>query len=427
MEGRGGAKVSSTFDQIIERYRDNSTSRRDTGDKFERLMRAYLLTKPAYKSLLSDVWLWSDFPYKAQFGTGGKDTGIDIVCRTHDGDYWAVQCKCYHADKKVDKAMVDSFATTSSFEFETKDGRKTFSFRIWIDTTFDGFNAEASNVVERLGIRRIGLIDLKNDDVDWEALDSGKKGEEAVVKKYDLRPHQKEAFDATVKYFDEHERGKLIMACGTGKTFTSLKIAEALATDSRLVLYLVPSIALLSQILKEWSAQCSDNIYPICICSDSHATDKTEDSISDLVLPATTDSNKVYRQFVDFRARQAEEGGMTVVFSTYQSIDVISTVQKQINSMDADSFVFDLIVCDEAHRTTGIKQKDKRQSSFTKVHSNDNIRANKRLYMTATPRLYSSEAQAKAKEKEVELWSMDDPEMFGEEIYRIGFGAAVEK
>lgn len=419
--------MALTFDQIIEKYRENSTSERDKGDKFERLMQAYLLTKPTYKSLLTDVWLWSDFPYKDQFGTGGKDTGIDIVCRTHDGEYWAVQCKFYRPEANIDLHLVSTFLLTASYPFNTKDGKKNFSHRIWIDTTYDGFNAEALNAINKVGCTRLGLIDLKNDDVDWEALDSGKKGTEATAKKYDLRPHQKEAFDATTKYFIDHERGKLIMACGTGKTFTSLRIAEALATDSHLVLFLVPSIALLSQTLKEWSAQCKDNIYPICICSDSHATDKAEDSISDLVLPATTDANKVYNQFVDFRARQASEGGMIVVFSTYQSIDVIGDVQKQINSLDKDSFIFDLIVCDEAHRTTGVKQKDKLQSAFTKVHSNDNVKAKKRLYMTATPRLYSSEAQTKAKEKEVEVWSMDDPEMFGEEIYRIGFGAAVEK
>ena len=424
-------KVS--FEQIIEKYRENSTSERNKGDKFERLMQAYLLTKPTYKNLLSDVWLWADFPYKAQFGTGGKDTGIDLVCRTHEGDYWAVQCKCYQADKKIDKAMVDSFVSTSSFEFETKDGKKTFSFRIWIDTTYDGFNAEAQNVVERLKISRIGLIDLKNDDVDWAALDAGKKGSEASVKKYELKPHQQEAFDDTIKYFENHERGKLIMACGTGKTFTSLRIAEAMANGSHLVLFLVPSIALLSQTLKEWSAQSQENIYPICICSDSHAADKAEDSISDLVLPATTDAKKVYQQFIDYRLRQQSEGGMIVVFSTYQSIDVISAVQKQINSFEVSTgstsagFIFDLIICDEAHRTTGTQQKDKLQSSFTKVHSNENIQAKKRLYMTATPRLYSSEAQAKAKEKEILVWSMDDPEMYGEEIHRIGFGEAVEK
>ena len=415
------------FEQVIDKYRENSTSERNMGDKFERLMQAYLLTKPTYKNLLSNVWLWADFPYKAQFGTGGKDTGIDIVCRAHDGDYWAVQCKCYQADKKIDKAMVDSFVSTSSFKFQTQDGEKNFSFRIWIDTTYGGFNAEAQNVIEKLGIGRIGLIDLKNDDVNWEELDAGKKGNEARVKKYELLAHQKEAYNAAIQYYKTCDRGKLIMACGTGKTFTSLRIAEGLATESRLVLFLVPSIALLSQTLKEWSAQSKENIYPICICSDAHASDKAEDSISDLVLPATTDSAKVHRQFVDYRNRLKTEGGMIVVFSTYQSIDVIGTVQKDINRREKDSFLFDLIICDEAHRTTGIKQKDKSQSAFTKVHSNDNINAKKRLYMTATPRLYSSEAQAKAKENETLVWSMDAPEWFGEEIYRIGFGAAVEK
>ena len=419
--------MALTFEEIINKYRENSTSERNKGDRFERLMKAYLLTKPVYKNLLSDVWLWSEFPYKDQFGTGGKDTGIDIVCRTHDGEYWAVQCKCYRPEAKIDLHLVSTFITTASFPFNTKDGNKNFSHRIWIDTTYDGFNGEALNAINKVGCTRLGLIDLKNDDVNWEELDAGKKGDEVTRVKYDLRPHQKEAFDATVQYFVNHERGKLIMACGTGKTFTSLRISEALATDSHLVLFLVPSIALLSQTLKEWSAQAKSNIYPICICSDSHASDKAEDSISDLVLPATTNPETVHRQFIDFRTRQACEGGMIVVFSTYQSIDVIGDVQRQINSLEKDSFIFDLIVCDEAHRTTGVKQKDKKQSAFTKVHDNENVKAKKRLYMTATPRLYSSDAQAKAKEKEVLVWSMDDPEWFGEEIYRIGFGAAVEK
>ena len=187
------------------------------------------------------------------------------------------------------------------------------------------------------------------------------------------------------------------MACGTGKTFTSLRIAEAMANDSHLVLFLVPSIALLSQTLKEWSAQAAQNIYPICICSDSKATKKVEDEISDLVLPATTDPDKVYKQFINFRERRKSEGGMIVVFSTYQSIDVISEVQAKINRREKDSFIFDLIICDEAHRTTGIKQQNKIQSPFTKVHDNEFIKAKKRMYMTATPRLYSSDAQAKAK------------------------------
>nr|MCR4900239.1 DEAD/DEAH box helicase family protein [Treponema sp.] len=417
----------NSFDQIIQKYRDESYSERNKGDRFEKLMKAYLLTKPVYKNLLSDVWLWSEFPYKEQFGTGGKDTGIDIVCRTYEGEYWAVQCKCYRPEARIDLHTVSTFITTASFPFSTKDGEKTFTHRIWIDTTYDGLNAEAYNALKKIGASRIGLIDLRNDDVNWEELDAGKKGDEVSLVKYNLRPHQQDAFDSTISYFQTHDRGKVIMACGTGKTFTSLRIAEAMANDSHLVLFLVPSIALLSQTLKEWSAQAAQNIYPICICSDSKATKKVEDEISDLVLPATTDPDKVYKQFINFRERRKFEGGMIVVFSTYQSIDVISEVQAKINRREKDSFIFDLIICDEAHRTTGIKQQNKIQSPFTKVHDNEFIRAKKRMYMTATPRLYSSDAQAKAKEKDILVWSMDDAEWYGEEIYRIGFGAAVEK
>lgn len=435
----------TNFDQIIDKYRAESFSERDKGDRFEKLIKAYLLTKPEYKTQLSDVWLWSEFPEKSQFGTGGKDTGIDLVCRTYDNDYWAVQCKCYQKNKKIDLPTVSTFITTSQFPFSVGGESTTFSHRIWIDTTINGFNSEAQNAIDKLHVARLGLVDLQNDSVDWDKLDAGLYGEKASSVKYDLREHQKKAYDSTIKYFENHARGKLIMACGTGKTFTSLRIAEGLATDSHLVLFLVPSIALLSQTLKEWSAQCKQNIYPICICSDAKASKSNDDTISNLVLPATTDTKKVYAQFVSFKKRQSKEGGTIVVFSTYQSIDVISEVQRAINTKychpeldsgsqmqkqvqhDKEPFIFDLIVCDEAHRTTGYTVSGQDDSAFVKVHSDENIKAKKRLYMTATPKLYDTNTQSKAKDTETTLWSMDDAEIYGEEIYRIGFGEAVEK
>ena len=439
------SSTQTKFDKIIGKYRTDSFSEKDKGDRFEKLMKAYLLTKPEYRAQVSDVWLWSDFPEKSQFGTGGKDTGIDLVCKTYDSEYWAVQCKCYQKNKKVDLGTVSTFITTSQFPFDVKGEKKNFAHRIWIDTTLDGFNSEAQNAIDKLHVARLGLIDLQNDSVDWEKLDAGLYGDKAASVKYELKEHQQKAYDCTLKYFEKHERGKLIMACGTGKTFTSLRIAEGLATDSHLVLFLVPSIALLSQTLKEWSAQCKQNIYPICICSDAKASKANDDTISNLVLPATTDTKKVYAQFVNFKKRQSKEGGTIVVFSTYQSIDVISEVQRAINTKychpeldsgsqmqkqvqhDKEPFIFDLIVCDEAHRTTGYTVSGQDDSAFVKVHSDENIKAKKRLYMTATPKLYDTNTQSKAKDTETTLWSMDDAEIYGEEIYRIGFGEAVEK
>ncbi|MDA0779490.1 MAG: DEAD/DEAH box helicase family protein, partial [Bacteroidetes bacterium] len=215
------------------------------------------------------------------------------------------------------------------------------------------------------------------------------------------------------------------------KTYTSLKIAENETNGSGLVLFLVPSIALLGQTLREWSSDAENPIKPICICSDSRITkikttnnDTTLTSVIDLAMPASTDVDNILRQFQKAQSNQVE--GMTVVFSTYQSIEVIAAAQSKIIS-ETGKGVFDLIICDEAHRTTGVTLADSDESAFVKVHDNDFIQANKRLYMTATPRLYSDESKSKAAQTDAVLCSMDDIDVYGEEIYRIGFGEAVER
>ena len=220
------------------------------------------------------------------------------------------------------------------------------------------------------------------------------------------------------------------MACGTGKTFTSLKIAENETDKNGLILFLVPSIALLGQTLKEWTNDIDKDakLFPICICSDSKISSKkstNDDSVTsvvDLALPATTDIDKIVNQLEKIRNKK----GMKVVFSTYQSIDVIAKAQEKILEQDKNFGEFDLIICDEAHRTTGVTLKNEDESNFVKVHSNEFIKSKKRLYMTATPRLYDDNSKSKAKESEAYLCSMDDKNLYGEEIYRIGFGKAVE-
>lgn len=202
------------------------------------------------------------------------------------------------------------------------------------------------------------------------------------------------------EHFKIADRGKLIMACGTGKTFTSLKIAENETNGNGLILFLVPSIALLGQTLREWSAQADKPIHPICICSDAKSTQQKDidGTVVDLALPASTDVWNIKKQYMAAKIAQQNNGGMIVVFSTYQSIDVISKAQEQINKQEKDSFIFDLVICDEAHRTTGVILANKEDASFTKVHYNNVIRAHKRLYMTATPRLYTDSSKKKAEE-----------------------------
>lgn len=417
------------FQQILEKYRKISYSERDKGDRFERLMQAFLQSYPVYRNELERVWMWNEFPGRDSLG--GNDVGIDIVARTYSGDYWAIQCKCYDENTKIDKAAVDTFLSTSSRSFIDEEGRtQRFSFRLWIDTTRNGFtsNAQEAFVNQDIQTKRLGYGELLSADIDWNELDKGITGEAVLTNKKTIRPHQQEAIDRAHEYFKTKERGKLIMACGTGKTFTALKIAERETEGKGTILFLVPSIALLGQTLREWNYDAEERINAICICSDAEVSKvkrKKDDDIdgfvvSELAMPASTNVDEIKRQFTAIKKRN---GGMTVVFSTYQSIERIAEAQEKIGE-DAH---FDLIICDEAHRTTGVIEAMQEESVFVKVHNAEFIVGKRRLYMTATPRIYTESSHTKAAEKDAILCSMDDSAMYGDEIYRIGFGEAVER
>ena len=416
-----------TFQDILARYRAVSFSERDKGDRFERLMQAFLQTVPWYAGTFRHVWLWREFPYKQNLG--GKDTGIDLVAQTVEGDFWAIQCKCYAETASIDKPAVDSFLATSSKQFVNDQHQTTsFALRLWISTT-NKWGSEAENAIrhQEPPVQRISLADLENAPVDWAALEQGISGAQARQERKQPRPHQQAAITAFHEHFQTGDRGKLIMACGTGKTFTSLKIAENETGGRGLVLFLAPSIALVGQTLREWTAETSADIFPICICSDPEVSksrskkDEDQDgySVTDLAFPASTNVDDIVRQFR--LAEKFHADSLLVVFSTYQSIAVIAEAQKTFQRP------FDLIICDEAHRTTGVTLKDAEDSAFVKVHDNAFIQAKKRLYMTATPRLYAEESKKKAQDAEAWLCSMDDEALYGPEVFRIGFGEAVDK
>lgn len=422
----------SSFASILAKYRKTAYSNRDLGDRFERLMQAYLLTDPKYAYLFKKVWLWSEFPGRSDLGL--IDTGIDLVALTNDNEYWAIQCKCYQETSTIDKKEVDSFLSTSSRKFKGEDLKTTgFSKRLWISTT-NRWNSNAVEAIKNqdIPVTRLNLYELQEAPVNWENLENGVHGEASRTSKKTLRQHQKEALEKTHEYFLQQQRGKLIMACGTGKTFTSLRIAEHETNHQGFILFLVPSIALLGQTLREWFSDSLEPINAVCICSDpdiSKSRKKQEDidtfSVVDLALPASTNVKEIMHQF--YHISQHPKSGMTVVFSTYQSIDVIAKAQKELAKQHSRFAEFDLIICDEAHRTTGVTLSGDDESAFTKVHDNNFIQAKKRLYMTATPRLYNDDSKSRAAQADAYLCSMDDEAIYGQEIYRIGFGEAVEK
>ena len=428
-----------TFYEILNKYRNVSFSERNKGDRFERLMQSFLLTAPQYQAVLKDVWLWNEFPFRKDFGSG-KDVGIDLVARTFDGKYWAIQCKCYDSNTQITKADVDTFLSTSEKRFRNDELQAmSFSHRLWISTT-NKWSSEARLALQNLAISvsTLSLFDLESAPVDWGKLEEQVHGPCAILKEREIRKHQQKAITLFHEHFKTADRGRLIMACGTGKTFTSLRIAENETNGEGLILFLVPSIALLGQTLNEWTTFAQNPIKPICICSDAEVSRKKTDNdeggftVEDLALPASTNVDNIVHQFE--AAQKNPNKGMTVVFSTYQSIERVSEAQKTLNALRPNSCVFNLVICDEAHRTTGValkKEDGKRggydETAFIRVHNNDFIMANKRIYMTATPRLYKDDVKEKAKEADAYLCSMDDAALYGEEVYRIGFGEAVEK
>lgn len=405
----------SALKRLLEIYREKAKTEREKGNYFEELIRTYFRYEATYKDLYSDVWLYAD--WAAEHGEDGKDTGIDLVAKTEGtNEFHAIQCKFYAEDYKVQKKDIDSFFTAS--------GKSTFSRRIIVTTTnIWGDNAEDALRDQVPPVTKIDLNDLENSQIDWL---SYRPNEAPTLKqKYQPRPHQKVAIQNVINGLKTADRGKLIMACGTGKTFTSLRLAEQQAGKGKRVLFLVPSLSLLSQTLTEWTQQSEVPLHSFAVCSDSDVgkkRDKGEDNVQTFVhelrYPATTQADKLAKE-IEVRHDDAH---MSVVFSTYHSIAVISEAQKEYNLAD-----FDLIICDEAHRTTGATFSDEDESAFVRVHDQTFIRSHKRVYMTATPRLYGNSAKANAEKDNVTLCSMDDDSLYGKDLHTITFSEAVRR
>ncbi|MGN0053612.1 MAG: DEAD/DEAH box helicase [Bacteroides sp.] len=415
-----------TVHSALNEIRSLSLSEKEKGTQFEHLMQRWFKSDPRY-SQLTQVWLWDTFPGKKEMG--GTDLGIDLVAKTDLGDYWAIQCKCYAEDHQIDKGDINSFVANASRKFLNEDLQtRTFSNLILVNSTRKPFGPNAEKATQNLTVpfTRINLYELEASTVDWRELMHGKEGRQALQVGKQPRAHQLKAMSCAYRHYVEEgkERGRMIMACGTGKTYTSLKIMEQLTGPESLTLFLVPSIALLGQTLNAWMSDTIDPIRAICVCSDGRVSrrvatdddDLDEQGVRDLAVPATTDVRSIVRQL---RAARREHQ-RTVIFSTYQSIDSVS------DALLAEQLTADLCICDEAHRTTGVNISGRDESNFTKVHRNELIPAHRRLYMTATPRLYAESVRVRAAENDHLLCSMDDVSLYGEEFYRLSFNEAVQ-
>ena len=401
-----------SFQDVLEAIRASSESAAERGRRFEELTKSFLEQDPLYASQFVEVWKWSEWP-----GNRGRhDTGIDLVAKNaDDGKFTAVQCKFYATDHYITKPDIDAFISAS--------GTRDFTRRILVSTT-ERWNRNAEDTLkdQTIPIARIGMDAFTKSSIDWSQYDIGQPTEIKRAEKKTPLPHQQEAIAAVLENFQTQKRGQMIMPCGTGKTYAALQIAEKQVPAGGTILFLTPSITLVSQSLREWGNDASVPMRYHAVCSDAKVgkldmgEDSNEIATHDLVSPATTDPETLA---ANVQNRTTEH--RTVIFSTYQSLDVVIAAQKQ------GLGEIDLIICDEAHRTTGVTLDDADESEFTKVHHNKHISASKRLYMTATPRIFHPDSKKKAKGANAALASMDDQFTYGPEFYRLGFADAVEQ
>ena len=406
-----------TFDNLVAQINGLAETQRDRGTYFEYLVRAYFQNEPTYQNEFKNVWMLADVP--AEFGIPKADIGVDLVAEKFTGELVAIQAKFYN--RAIQKANIDSFLSEL--------GKNYYESGIIVAST-DKWGKNAENALsDRSDVIRIGLSDLRSSRIDWTKFSFDRPEEVTVKAKKKPRYYQREVIKSALEHFKENDRGQLIMAPGTGKTFTSLKVAEAMAKEAEqeqyTVLYLVPSIQLLTQTLRGWNNDTELTMSSMAVTSDRNAsrgTVKQDESnltikASDIGYPATTSAEKVVENYQELMEYPKKE--MLVVFGTYQSIDVLGEAQQ--NGFPE----FDLIIADEAHRTTGAKALGDEASAFTKVHSNLNVKGTKRLYQTATPKLYGTDAKKKAEENSIVISSMDDKNLYGSVFYRLGFGDAI--
>ncbi|GAN94518.1 DNA helicase restriction enzyme type III R subunit [Gluconobacter thailandicus F149-1 = NBRC 100600] len=406
----------SALSTLLDTFRRMAVSESEKGTYFEELIVCYLRTEPSYADLYDMVW-----PYKVWAGENGhpvKDTGIDLVARERGtGKLHAIQCKFYAPDHKITKKDIDTFFSAS--------GKSWFSHRVIVATTnLWNSNAEATLADQHPPVSKIDLLDLETSVIDWSQYQP--KQAPVLRKKKTPLPHQDTAIKNVLAGFIASDRGRLIMACGTGKTFTSLKLAEQQVGAGGRVLFLVPSLSLLSQSLTEWTQESQVPLHSFAVCSDSDVgkkkasqDDEIKVKVHELRYPATTNPERLASEY----QKRHDATHMTVVFSTYHSIDVISQAQKEFGFPE-----FDLIVCDEAHRTTGVTfGGEENDSAFVRVHNQTYLQGQKRLYMTATPRIYGDVAQEKAENEGAIVYGMNNAEIFGPEFHVITFSEAVRR
>lgn len=387
----------------LEKEIEGLPTAKSRGNVFEKFTFAYFTIK-AQKYQIEELYISQDIPekYKKRLKIGNQqhsDSGIDGLFITTEGESVAYQCKFRSGRIKPSYGELTKFWSDGRYCNYCCTVANSYSVSNLSDKHEQNLQILAKDFDELDESFFNQLYDITNN--------SHISKDKILYKPYD---HQKKIINDVVSGFSVEDRGKVIAACGTGKTLTSLWIVEAMKAET--VLFLAPSISLVKQTLEAWADQAKIPFEFLCVCSDNTVStniidDELDISITQLGVPVTTDIDKISK-FLDktkFKTRY--------IFSTYQSVDKISEAQKDLNDY------FDLIICDEAHRTVGTK------SNFSLALDDSLLRSKKRLFMTATERMVLPRLKRKAEESGQIIFSMDDEEKYGPIFSKYNFGNAI--
>ena len=390
-----------TAGEVLDRIRTESRDESEKGRWFEQLFMRIAQQEPEFE--IDGIWRWADWPKREEVtGLDGRDIGIDLVAHRTTGEWVAIQCKCYDERRTLGKGHIDKFLGGSQ--------QPVFRLRWIVATCRWGPIAERAIRNAHPQVTQIDFREYLH--VEVEERDAKRPVQEPW-------PLQADVIEDAVEGLANHDRGRLVMACGTGKTFTSLRIAEHVVSDGQRILFAAPTIALVSQARREWLRQTTRRLECIVVCSDPTAGGRHENEdirISELECPVSTDPGEI-------ACSLRGDGPTRVVFCTYHSLRRVTEAQAEHGAPE-----FDLAIADEAHRTTGALRGSNGAGrvDFQEFHDGERLLARKRLYMTATPRIYTARSKSRLASKGIDVVDMGDQHVYGPQFHLLPFAKAVK-
>lgn len=386
----------------------DSESKDNKGKLFELLCKYYLQWHPVHSLLYKNVWLHQDVPHEVrQFCNIPKlDGGLDAYALTFDGRYIGIQCK-YQSNTSGSLSR-NVFATSVDQAFSQC---KNISGLVLMTTKEKLTKAAERYQVPVSGITLDSWLELEGETFEqFKAFIRGDM-ERSKPNPYKPRPHQSKALENANKHFlrDGNSKGKLIHPCGAGKSLTGFWLAQEL--KARSIVVAVPSLTLIRQTYKTWLREFKahgEEVDWIAVCSDK-TVGKLSESEQDDIVTSLLELGIESHTDPDFLSNwlRTQNGRKKIVFTTYQSGLTLSEGVKRAG------FTFDLGIFDEAHKTVGQSTK-----LFSHLLFDENIPVRKRIFMTATERVFRGSSD--------EILSMDDPEVYGKTFEFFSFKEAIE-